>query len=209
MSTLYNGLSFEKCISFASFIRNCILLIIVITLNPQLNGQAPNLGATSDFALFTASGAFNNVSAATVVTGDVGTNVGAFNAFPPGILNGSIHVADVVTAQAATDVLTAYSYLDGLTCGLVIGTTMGNGQILTPNIYCIGAAATINGNLVLDAMGDPNAIFIFQIDGALSTTTLSSITLINSASLCNVFWQINGAVSLGVNSVFTGTILVQ
>ena len=115
------------------------------------------------------------------MTGDVGTNVGAFNAFPPGTLIGTRHIADAVSAQAATDVLTAYSYLDGLTCGLVLGTTLGSGQTLTPNIYCLGGASTINGNLILDGQGDPDAIFIFQIDGALSTTVLSNVSLINSA----------------------------
>jgi hypothetical protein len=202
-------MSFNWCRLKDIFKKICIVSIFILLCNLQINGQVPSLGTTFDFALFTASGAFNNVGASTVVTGDVGTNVGAFNAFPPGTLNGSSHVADVVTAQAAVDVMTAYSYLDGLTCGLVIGTTLGSGQILTPNIYCLGGASTINGDLVLDGQGDPDAIFIFQIDGALSTTTLSSVTLINSASLCNVFWQINGAVSLGERSLFEGTMLVQ
>lgn len=135
------------------------MLLIVISLNLQSNAQAPNLGTTSDFVLFTAAGAFNNVGASTVVTGDVGTNVGAFNAFPPGTLIGTRHIADAVSAQAAIDVLTAYSYLDGLTCGLVLGTTLGSGQTLTPNIYCLGGASTINGNLILDGQGDPGCYF--------------------------------------------------
>jgi hypothetical protein len=190
-------------------IKNILLVSMVMISYHILHAQAPNLGVTSDFALFTASGAFNNVGASTVVTGDVGTHVGAFNAFPPGTLIGSRHIADVVSAQAAADVLTAYTYLDGLTCGMVLGTTMGSGQILTPDIYCLGAASTINGNLILDAQGDVNASFIFQIDGALSTTTLSNVQLINGASACNLYWQINGAVALGERSVFVGTMLVQ
>ena len=95
---------------------------------------------------------------------------------------GTRHIADAVSAQAATDVLTAYSYLDGLTCGLVLGTTLGSGQTLTPNIYCLGGASTINGNLILDGQGDPDAIFIFQIDGALSPTVLS-------LSLIHIYWR--------------------
>lgn len=168
-----------------------------------------NLGSTAEFALFTAAGAFNNIGAATVVTGDVGTHVGAFNAFPPGILIGNQHVANGVSAQAAADVLVAYSYFASLTCGQVIGTTLGNNQILTPNIYCTGGASTLNGNLILDGENDPNALFIFQIGGALSTSTFSNVTLINGASLCNVFWQINGAFALGDGSVFNGTIIAN
>jgi len=168
-----------------------------------------NLGSTADFALFTAAGAFNNIGAGTIVTGDVGTHVGAFNAFPLGILIGNQHVANGVSAQAAADVLVAYSYLASLTCGQVIGTTLGNNQVLTPDIYCTGAASTLNGNLILDAENDPNAIFIFQIGGAFSTSTFSNVSLINGASLCNVFWQINGAFALGDGSVFNGTIIAN
>ena len=51
------------------------------------NGQIPPLGTTSTFAVFTAAGAINNISP-TTVTGDLGTNVGAYNGFPPGIVLG-------------------------------------------------------------------------------------------------------------------------
>jgi Ice-binding-like len=171
--------------------------------------QSPPLGTTSGFALFTAAGAFSNVGTATYVTGDVGTNGGAFTAFPSGTLVGSIHVVDAVSAQAATDAASAYSYISGLTCGSGIGTTLGSGQILTPNIYCLGAASSLSGDLKLDGQGDSNAIFIFKVNGAFTTSTLSNIVLINSASLSNVYWQINGAFTLGDGSVFRGTILAN
>jgi len=191
--------------------RKLFLLLITCSFiqNISLAQSPPNLGAASSFALFTAVGAFSNIGAATYVTGDVGTNVGAFTAFPPGTVVGQIHVADPTSAQAATNVATAYSYLSGLTCGSVIGTTLGSGQILTPNIYCLGAASSLNGNLILDGQGNPNSLFIFKINGALSTSTFANVTLINSASLCNVYWQINGAFSLGDHSVFRGTIVAD
>lgn len=171
-------------------------------------GQVPDFGAASSFALFTSAGAFNNAGT-TVVTGDIGTNVGAFSGFPPGIVIGAIHVADPVTAQAAPDVDLAYMYLSGLTCGQVIGTTLGNNQILAPDIYCLGAASVLNGDLILDAGGDPDAIFIFQINGALSTNILSHIILAGSASSCNIYWQVNGAVALGDFSTFRGQIVAN
>ncbi|MBK8245698.1 MAG: DUF3494 domain-containing protein [Saprospiraceae bacterium] len=189
-------------------IQTALFFAFSILLPKIIFSQAPNLGATSSFVLFTAAGAFSN-DGASVATGDIGTNVGAFTGFPPGIVIGQIHVADAVTAQAAADVDVAYMYLEGLTCGLVIGTTLGSGQILTPDIYCLGAASTLNGDLILDAECDPNAIFIFKIDGAFSSTTLSNVILINAASACNIYWQINGAVSLGEGSVFRGNILAN
>ena len=185
------------------------LTAILLLIMPQVNfGQSPDLGTTSSFAFFTAVGAFNN-DGASVVKGDVGTNVGAFNAFPPGILIGAKHVEDPASAQAAIDVANAYSDLFELTPTDVISTSLGNGQIIGPGIHAIGAAATLNGDLILDGNGDPGAIFIFQIDGALATGTLSNVILTNSASLCNVYWQINGQFDLGSGSVFRGTIIAN
>jgi hypothetical protein len=183
--------------------------VMLLLLPNLIFGQsAPNLGTTSTFALFSAVGAFNNTGASTV-TGDVGTNAGAFNAFPPGVLVGQRHVADPASAQAATDVDVAYSYLSSVTCGTVIETTLGNGQVLTPDVYCLGAASSLNGDLILDGQGDPSKLFIFKINGALSTSTFSNVVLKNSASLCNVYWQINGQFELGDNSVFRGTIVAN
>lgn len=192
-----------------TFLLPILLTTVALFSFPAINfGQAPTLGTASGFALFTASGAFGN-NGATTVTGDIGTNVGAFTGFPPGTLIGLSHVADPQSVTAASDVDAAYSFLTGLTCDSVIGVTLGNGQILPPNIYCIGAISSLNGELVLDAQGDPDALFIFKIDGALSTTTHANISLINSASLCNVYWQINGAFDLGDSSVFSGTLITN
>lgn len=187
-----------------------IVVAVALLFFPKTNfGQAPNLGAAADFALFTSAGAFSNIGAATIVTGDVGTNVGAFTAFPPGTLIGNIHWVDAVSAQAAIDAGAAYSDLN-TPVGSVIPVAL-EGQILTPGVYFTGAgaAASLNGNITLDGENNPGSVFVIRIDGALSVTVNSTVTLINSASLCNVYWQINGQFQLGDNSVFRGTILAN
>ena len=189
-------------------LQYALITVMLFLVLPLSFGQAPNLGRTSTFALFTASGSFTNVGA-TAIKGDIGTHVGAFAGFPPGVVNGQIHIADGVAAQAAADVSTAYGSLSPIPCGQVLGVGLGNGQILAPNVYCTGAASTLNGALILDGQGNPNAVFIFKIGGALSTGSFSSVSLINGASFCNVYWQVNGAVGLGMSSVFRGTILAN
>jgi hypothetical protein len=186
-----------------------ILIAVMLFLLPVLNyAQSPDLGAASGFVLFTVAGAFSTeVADVSVVTGDVGTNVGAFYGFPPGVLIGQKHVADPAAGDAVPFVLNAYAYLDSKTCGLVKTTPLGGGEILLPNIYCIGEAAVLNGDLTLDGQNDPNSLFIFQIDGAFETSVGSRILLINGASLCNVWWQVNGAFSLGGGSVFRGNVI--
>lgn len=184
------------------------LFILVFVLFPKMNfGQSPNLGAASSFVLFTAVGAFTNVGA-TVATGDIGTNAGAFTGFPPGTINGQTHLTDSVSLQAASDADSAYSFMNAITCDTVIGVVLGNNQILSPNVYCMGASS-LNGDLTLDAQGDPNALFIFKINGALAANSLSNVILINSASMCNVYWQVNGEFDLGDSSVFQGTVIAN
>lgn len=174
-----------------------------------ISGQAPDLGTSSNFALFTSTGAFDNLRE-TIVTGDIGTNVGALNGFPsPGTVIGQIHVVDLTSAQAAIDLEVAYNQLFALVCDSTIGTTLGNNQVLPPHIYCLGAISLLTGDLILDAKGDPDAIFIFKIDGAFSTSINSNIILINLASFKNVYWHINGAFELGDSSVFRGIIIAS
>ena len=55
-------------------------LLINIIINSSLFCQTPNLGWSSTFAIFTAIGAIDNIGA-TTITGDIGTNTGAFNGF--------------------------------------------------------------------------------------------------------------------------------
>jgi hypothetical protein len=182
--------------------------LLLFLMPAFLFGQAPNLGAASGFALFTKAGAFSNVGTSSL-TGDIGSNSVTVTGFPPGIVVGTIHnPPDPTLAQAALDVVTAYSDLSAIACGVTIGTTLGNNQVLVPGVYCQSAATILNGDLTLDGGGDPNALFIIKIGGALITNANSRVILTNSTSLCNVYWQITGQVDLA-GSVFRGTILSQ
>ena len=69
------------------------------------------------------------------------------------------------------------------------------------------APLALSGALVLDGLGNPNAVFIFQTDSTLITGSGSTIGLINGASECNVFWQVGSSATLGSGSVFVGNIL--
>lgn len=187
-----------------------ILTVIALLFCPKINfGQAPNLGTTTGFAVFTASGAFDNLGT-TTIRGNIGTNTALPSGFPPGIVEGIIYQAgDGSASLAATDVAVAYSDLIGVTCDTVVGTALGSGQVLNARVYCLGAASTLNGNLILDGQGDSSTLFIFKIDGALLVSAFSSVTLINSASICNVYWQVNGEFELADSSAFRGTVIAN
>lgn len=179
------------------------MLLLLWTTN---YGQAPDLGTASTYALFTTIGAFTNTGASQI-NGNIGTHAGALSGFPPGLVSGETHIADAFSLQAGNDVETAYSYITAMSCGSIIGSSLGNGQVLTSNVYCLITASTLSGELILDGQGDANALFIFKIEGAFLVDPSATISLLNLASPANVYWQINGEFSLGANAIFKGTVL--
>ena len=191
--------------------RKSLLIVLVSSLLVQhiSFGQAPGLGAASSFALFTVNGALTN-SGASTVTGDIGTNAGAFSGFNTATVAGQTHLpGSPEAAQAAADVTNAYNSLTSSPCSTTpIGPVLGNGQVITPGTYCQNApaaASTLNGTLTLSGAG----IYIIKLNGALTTATSSSIILTNGACPDNVYFQVNGAVDIGVGSIFRGTILAN
>lgn len=184
-----------------------ILSIIAFVLSPHwIFSQAPTLGTTANFALFSSNGAVSN-SGITHITGAVGTNNGSSTSF--GNVDGSMHDGDAQSIQCAADLLVAYNQLNATVSGFFPAPLLGNGQTLNAGVYSISSATTLNLSLNLDAQGDPNAVFIFQIQGPLSTNAASKVHLLNGALACNVFWKVEGLVSMGSGSTMRGTIIAN
>ena len=146
---------------------------------------------------------------ATAVTGDLGLSPAtAVTGFPPGTVNGTIHAGDPAAAQAKADLTTAFNDAAGRSVGAV--TVAGNlgGQTLTPGLYKSTSSLEISsGDLTLDAQGDANAVFIFQMASTLTTTAGRQVILSGGAKAANVFWQVGSSATLGTTSVFKGNIL--
>jgi hypothetical protein len=85
----------------------------------------------------------------------------------------------------------------------------GNGETLTEGVYTITGAGTAAGTLTLNAAGNPNAVFIFRIGGAFSTTAGTTVILANGASACNVFWVVEGAIGIGASNIMKGMLLAH
>jgi hypothetical protein len=121
---------------------------------------------------------------------------------------GVMHIGDSAAATAEADLTAAYADALGRTADTEFAGDL-NGFTFTPGVHHTGAALALSagGILTLDARGDPNAVFIFQVNGALNTAAGSSVNLINGAQAVNVFWQVNGAAGTGASSSFSGTIL--
>ncbi len=114
-----------------------------------------------------------------------------------------------VPALAQTDANSAYNDLDGQPCNVdLTGTDLG-GMTLTPGVYCFDTSAQLTGALVLDALGNPNAVWVFQTGSTLTTASSSSVDVINGGQAVNVFWQIGSSATLGTGTQFKGNILAD
>jgi hypothetical protein len=173
------------------------------------NQTSPALGGAGAFVVL--AGSTVTSTGATGLVGDLGVSPGtAVTGFPPGTFSGTIHAGDATSAVAMTDLTSAYNDAAGRTVGAV--TVAGNlgGLTLPPGLYKSTSSLSISsGDLTLDAQGDANAVFIFQMASTLTTTSGRAVVLSGGAKASNVFWQVGSSATLGTTSGFKGTILAN
>jgi uncharacterized protein with beta-barrel porin domain len=183
----------------------------------SVHAQAPSLGTAASFAVLAGSAVTNTgptvIGGTAMDPGNVGVSPGsAVTGFPPGILTGpgaTFHINDAIAIQAQVDLTTAYNILASRpTTVNLTGQNLG-GLTLTPGVYNFSSAAQLTGRLTLNGLGNPNSVFIFNIGSALTTSSASMVSLINSAQGGNVFWRVGSSATLGTTSSFTGDILAN
>jgi hypothetical protein len=162
--------------------------------------------ASASFSVLGGAGGVTSTGA-TSVSGNLGVSAGeAVVGFPPGEVAGTIHVGDATATQAHTDLTAAQADLNGRTPTSQFDGDLG-GRTFYDGVHHTAAAVALTSTLTLDAQGDPDAVFVFQVDAALNTTAGSTVLLTNGTKPSNVYWQAEGAVGLGASSTFVGTIL--
>ena len=192
-------------------------LVLVIVIAGQLFACTPSsstsshsaavLGTAESFAVL--SGSTVTSTGPTTIVGNLGVSPGlAVTGFPPGMVTGGvIHSGDAVAMQAQSDLTTAYNALAGLACDHdLTGQDLG-GLTLTPGVYCFSSSAQLTGALTLDAQGNPDALFVFQIVSTLTTASNASVLVINGAGSCNAYWVVGSSATLGTTTTFVGNIL--
>jgi hypothetical protein len=164
------------------------------------------LGTAAPFVVLAGSTATN--TGGSVLNGELGVSPGtSLTGFDTAVVNGAIHDTDAVAAQAQADLTVAYNTAAAQPTPVdLTGIDLG-GLTLTPGAYAFSTSAQLTGALVLDAQGDPDAQFVFQIGSTLTTASASSVVMINGASPCNVYWQIGSSATLGTATAFQGNIL--
>lgn len=182
---------------------------IVIPVQTTVHGTV-SLGGASGLAILAGSAVTS--TGATTITGDLGLSPGSsVGGFPPGILNGTQHINDVVSNQAKLDLTAAYNDAAGRTSTDKV-TLSGNigGLTLTPGLYkSTSSLAISSGDLTFDAKGNANAVFIIQIASTLTTTSGRKVILSGGALASNIFWQVGSSATFGTTSVFKGTVMAM
>ena len=190
------------------------------TTGATITGQAQvNLRSLSTFVAVAGGGLTNsNSGGITTLNGDVGlsptaTCLGdgiACGAIDPKI-NGTLYANDPagIAAQAKADLLLAYTDATGRPPGTVEADL--SGMTLGAGVYTSGSTMSIavSGVLTLDAKGDANAVWIFQVGSALTVNNNAQVLLINGAKAANVFWAVGSSSTLGTGVSFKGNILAQ
>jgi hypothetical protein len=147
----------------------------------------------------------------TSVTGDLGVSPGTeVTGFPPGILVGTQHAGDPTSAQAMADLTTAYNDAAGRSlCAMTVAGNLGS-MTLAPGLYKSTSSLEItSGDLTLDAQGDADAVFIFQMASTFTTSPGRQVILAGGASAENIYWQVGSSATLGTTTVFHGTIMAD
>ena len=182
------------------------------TVQPRIN-----LGTSANYVLLAHTAITNG--ATTVISGAASRIVG----INPGVSD--VGTVSSILASGATefqngtdapaiaqaDLQRALTYISTLTptvvsanLSLAANATMFPGVYTTPD----GAAMSIDSNLILDAKGDPNAIFVFETPVALNTTAAITVFLQNGAQASNIYWVVGAGLTLGASTTISGNFLV-
>jgi hypothetical protein len=167
----------------------------------------PGLRSVAGYSVLGGTGVTSTL--ATTVSGDLALSTsGLVAGFPPGIVGGDIDDKNPDAVQAQVDLGLAYT-----DAAARIPTDFFSGDQINktfhPGVHSTGGAFANTGTMTLDGDGDPNAIFVFQIGAAMNTAASSRVVLVDDARASNVFWQVNGAVTVAGNSSVSGTLMAH
>lgn len=168
------------------------------------------LAGISNLAIL--AGASITNTGATNITGDMGLSPGtSIGGFPPGILNGTLHINDAIANQAKLDLVAAYNDAAGRTATdkVIVAGNLG-GLTLTPGLYKSTSSLSLSsGNLTFDAKGNSDAVFIIQIASSLTTTSGRKVILSGGAKASNIFWQVGSSATFGTTTNFKGIVMAM
>lgn len=178
-----------------------------LMLSMAPTGQAAtfvSLGTADGFAALAGSGMTR--TGASTISGDIGyfptITLGGAGTIT---LTGTDQAGNATTQGAKTDLTTAFNSVSGQ--ALTTSTAAIAGGTLTPGVYKSGSSLALSGNIILDAAGNANAVFIFSAASTIVTASSTNISIINSGQACNVFYAAGSSATLGTSTRLVGNVL--
>ncbi|TRX24133.1 DUF3494 domain-containing protein [Flavobacterium franklandianum] len=235
--TITSGAQNSAGISMANnYVWNFTTVIPVIVTPPPVATNnlffgvfGGNAGITNQGLFTVVNGNIGTTAAATLVTGFKEVLTGDVYTVTP--LNEGLVMKEIFAAAPAPGNATkAATALVGLNAardayisispasmpgGLDLGAGELGGLTLAPGIYksASGTFDITNGDLTLDAQGNPNAIFVFQCASALTVgdSAPSNVKLIGGALAKNVYWYVGSAavINYAGGGVMSGNIIAN
>jgi hypothetical protein len=190
----------------AALISLASLSTLLFASGAMAASASVGLGTAASFSVLGGSTVTN--TGPTTMFGSLGLSPGSSVTGAPHVL-GETHVDDAVTIAAKNALTTAYDDAASRPANGSAGTDLA-GQVFLPGVRTASSSLLLSsGSVTLDAQGNPNAVFIFQIGSTLITGSNTSVQLINGAQACNVFWQVGSSATLGTGTSFVGTIMAK
>ena len=183
-----------------------LLTGMLVTAAPAQAAEPVGLGIATSFAVLAGTGITN--TGGTTITGDIGSSPTATVDADEITLTGASfnHEGDLVTAGAKLSLVTAYDDAAGRTPATSHAVELASDTPLLPGVYT-GGTFGLTGTLTLDAQGDPDAMFVFQVSTTLITEVGSRVLLVNGANPCNVVWQVGSSATFKSGTQFVGDVL--
>jgi hypothetical protein len=196
-------------VSFGVESADSVEVVSPVVPFPPSPGPVQGLAGLASFEVLAGSAATN--TGASVIAGDVGvwpgTSLTGFGA--PALISGLLHAGDFVAQAAQAALTTAYNDAAGRAGAVALTGDIG-GQTLTPGVYVASSSLGITGTLILDAQGNPDAVWVFQIGSTLTTAVNNSnVIVINGGADQNVFWQVGSSATLNGGTIFAGVLMAQ
>jgi hypothetical protein len=195
-------------------------------------------GTTNSGILTVVNGNIGTTAVSTKVTGFHDTAVGCTYTEVPGAdigaVNGLIYTAPppptvacpnegtaataAIAMQGRADALIAYNALVARSAGPDPGAGNLANLVLVPGTYTAASGSFMieGGDLTLDARGDANAVWVFQMATTLTVggpgaAFPQSVILVNGAQAKNVYWQVGSAATINAagGGTVVGTIISQ
>jgi type VI secretion system secreted protein VgrG len=169
---------------------------------PEQAAAGPILGLADPYAVLGATGVSTSGDGATI-NGSVGSPTAVTG--PMTITGGTLNNAGAAAALGAANA--ASTFLGGFGSPLdKSGIDLG-GLTLDAGVYKFSSSAALDGTLTLDAQGNNNAVFIFDIGTALVTGSNAKVSVINGGSGDGLFWLVGSQATLGDSTILEGNII--